>query len=91
MDVGSPGGRVQGWVMMHFQGRDEISQGELAAEARHSDLPAEACRAIDELPERSWSPQRAVHEIVDIMETQAGGGARGDANIPGRGGYGRSS
>lgn len=90
MDAGSMGGQVQDWVMRHFQGRGPISKEQLVDEARRSSLPEEAKDAIEELPRGSWSPQRAVHSIVDVLETRAGGGARGDANVPGAHGYGRS-
>lgn len=91
MDIGSMGGRVEEWVMDRYQGRGSVSKRELVSEAQGSGLPAEAIEAIAALPdEGSWSPKTAVHEITDILETRAGGGARGDANVPGGGGYGRS-
>lgn len=91
MDAGSLGGQVQDWVMQHFQGRGPISKERLVEEARRSSLPPEAKDAIEELPRRSWSPASAVHDIVDVLETRSGGGARGEGNVPGRGGYGRSN
>lgn len=77
--------------MQRFQGRGPISKDQLVTEARHSSLPDEAKDAIDELPPLSWSPVRAVHDIVDVLETRAGGGARGNANAAGAGGFGRSN
>lgn len=91
MDTGSVGGQVQDWVMKHFQGRGPISKEQLVEEARRSSLPEEAKHAIEDLPRGSWSPTRAVHSIVDVLETRSGGGARGDANLAGKGGYGRSN
>jgi hypothetical protein len=90
MDPTSVGGRVRTWVQERFPGRGTIPKDELVAEARRSDLAQEVVSAIEELPEGSWDPDRAVHRIVDILETRAGGGARGEANMPGAGGYGRS-
>jgi hypothetical protein len=90
MERTSMGGQVDTWVHQHFAGQSCITREQLMAEAAHSDLPSEAKEAIAQLPGGEWNADRAVHRIVDELETRSGGGARGTGNLPGAGGYGRS-
>ncbi len=89
MDATAMGGRVQTWVHERFGGQGEVSKEELVTGLGESDLPEEAREAVRDLPEGSWPISIAVHHIVDILETRAGGGARGNANLPEADGYGR--
>lgn len=89
VEATSLGGRVDRWVRTTFAGKPTVSSAELTAEASTSGLPAEALDAIRQLPPGTWTVDDAVHLIVDVLETRSGGGARGNANLPGRGGYGR--
>jgi hypothetical protein len=88
MDAGSPGGKLQRWVMEEFASQEEVSRGELVDHAQRSDLPQEVREAIAQMADGSVTKDRAVHQVVDILEVRAAGGARGQGNAPGRGGYG---
>lgn len=90
METGSMGGLVRAWMQDRFAKAPRVSRQELVDASERSELPEEARAAVALLPDGSWPPEEALHEIVDVLETRAGGGARGNGNLAGKGGYGRS-
>jgi hypothetical protein len=77
MDPGSMGGRLREWVFHEVDPGACVSTMDLRTRAERSDLPEEAKAAVRELPSGEWSQEALVHDLVDILETRAGGGARG--------------
>jgi hypothetical protein len=77
MDTGAMGGRLQEWVRDQVPVGVCISTDDLKLRAEHADLPEEAKDAVRALPSGEWSRDALAHDLVDILETRAGGGARG--------------